>query len=125
MMRLFLDENLPASTVNFLRELGYDAVGVLDENLTSQSDECIFEHARQTSRVLLTYDSDFVDMRDLAGIHHSGIIRLRISNQRLDFVHPILQSALASLQSHDLKDTLVTLSDRRLRIRHTFDATSS
>jgi predicted nuclease of predicted toxin-antitoxin system len=124
-MRLFLDENLQTPTVNFLRELGYDAVGVLDEDLTSQRDEFIFEHACQTDRVLLTYDSDFVDMRELVGVHHSGIIRLRLSNQRLDFVHPILQSALQSLQSHDLGDTLVTLSDHRLRIRHTFDASSS
>jgi predicted nuclease of predicted toxin-antitoxin system len=124
-MRLLLDENLQTPTVNFLRELGYDAVGVLDENLTSQSDERIFKHARQTERVLLTYNADFVDMRELAGVHHSGIIRLRISNQRLAFVHPILKSALASLQSHDLRDALVTLSDSRVRIRHTFDSSPS
>lgn len=124
-MRLLLDENLQTPTVNFLRDLGFDVAGVVEENLASQSDECVFRHAQQTGRTLLTYNADFVDMRELAGVHHHGIIRLRISNQRFAFVHRILRSALAALQTHDLRDTLVTLGDDRIRIRHTFDDSPS
>lgn len=119
-MRLFLDENLQSPTVEFLRGLGHDVVGVRDEGLVSQDDTVIFKHAQQTGRVLVTYNADFVDIRDLAHVHHSGIIRLRLTNQRLVFARPILQAALAQLQDRDLKDTLVTIHDHRIRIRHTF-----
>ncbi len=118
-MRLLLDENLPIMTVKFLRELGHDVVGVHDESLVSQADEFIFAHARQSERVLVTYNADFIDLRALAGVHHSGIIRLRISNQRPHFAHPILRTALEQLQDRDLADTLVTVSDQRIRVRHT------
>ena len=39
MMRLFLDENLPASTVNFLRELGFDKAEVYRAIVYRKSDQ--------------------------------------------------------------------------------------
>ena len=64
-MRLFLDENMPVVTPAFLRELGHDAVGVHDEGLVGEDDDCIFRHAKKTGRTLLTYNADFVDLRAL------------------------------------------------------------
>ena len=69
---------------------------------------------------MVTYNADFVDLRALAAVHHHGIIRLRLRDQRLASVHPILQAALAELSGHDLHDTLVTVTNQRIRIRHTF-----
>ncbi len=119
-MRLLVDENLQIPTIELLRKLGHDVVSVYDEDLESREDELIFERARQTNRALLTYNTDFADVRSLADIHHSGVIRLRLVNQRLTVAHAILQLAIAKLQDHDLTDSLVTVSEGRIRIRHTF-----
>jgi predicted nuclease of predicted toxin-antitoxin system len=118
-MRLFADENILVPTISFLRDLGHDVRGVEDVDLGSAPDEAIFAHARQHGRVLLTYNEDFVDLRELVGVQHPGIIRLRIRNQRAWHVHPILQAALEHLVATDMKNTLVTVSDHRVRIRRT------
>jgi predicted nuclease of predicted toxin-antitoxin system len=119
-MRLLLDENIQIQTVEFLRASGYDVVGVHDEHLVSQSDDIIFQRAQQTQRVLMTYNADFADLRALAGVHHCGIIRLRLSNQRVSVVNPTLVKTLAQLDGLDLKDRLITVADQRIRMRHTF-----
>jgi predicted nuclease of predicted toxin-antitoxin system len=119
-MQLLVDENLQEATLTFLRRLGHDVRGVQEEGLTSADDQIIFHHARRTERVLSTYNVDFVDIRELTGMHHSGVIRLRIRNQRLADMHPILAAALDQLREHDLADSLVTVSDDRIRIRNTF-----
>ncbi|MFO7870888.1 MAG: DUF5615 family PIN-like protein [Kiritimatiellia bacterium] len=119
-MQLLADENIQNPTVEFLVHLGHDVRSVLDEGLQSAHDDIVLTHACQTGRVLLTHNVDFADARDLAGKHNSGIIRLRIGNQRVKHMHPILQKALEQLRDMDLSDTLVTITDRRVRIRHTF-----
>jgi predicted nuclease of predicted toxin-antitoxin system len=119
-MNLLVDENVQGLTVDFLRSLGHDVRSVKDLGLTSLADPVIFEHARKTKRVLLTYNVDFADIRQLFGKHHSGIIRLRISNQRLVYMHPVLQRALGRIADLDLSNSLVTISDKRIRMRKTF-----
>lgn len=119
-MRLLADENIQAPTVYLLRSLGHDVRWIKEEGLVSVSDEEVFKHAQKTGRTLITYNTDFADIRDLAGSHHGGIIRLRISNQRLDYAHPVLERAFKEIQEMTLGDMLVTISDRRVRIRRTF-----
>lgn len=118
-MHILADENIQQPTVRFLQELGWDIRWIPDEGLAGASDALVFEHAQNGHRALLTYNADFVDIRALSASHHSGIIRLRFSNQRTDFVHLHLVSALEQLRNSDLSDTLVTIADDRIRVRRT------
>ena len=68
---------------------------------------------------MLTYNGDFADIRDLAGKDHHGVIRLRIENQRIGYAHPLFKEALEKLRGLNLRNTLVTVMDDRLRIRKT------
>ena len=119
-MRLFADENIPPPTILFLRELGYDVRGVDDDELVSVSDDVIFGHVQQQGRTLLTYNADFVDLRELVGKDHHGIIRLRLSSQRVADLNSVLQGALERLEGMDLKNMLVTVSSEQTRMRNTF-----
>ena len=119
-MRLLADENIQQLTVEHLRALGHDIRSVKEEGLSSLRDEAVFEHAQQHKRTLLTYNADFADIRDLAEKRHHGIIRLRIHDQRVAVMHPVLDVALSQLESIDLRNTLVTVAGARVRIRHTF-----
>lgn len=119
-MRILADENIQEPTLRFLRELGHDVLGVNEAGLKSASDTDIFQQAQQEQRVVLTYNCDFADIRDLAGKDHHGVIRLRIENQRVYHVHPLLKEALDKLRDMNLRNSLVTVMDDRLRIRKTF-----
>ena len=119
-MRLLVDENVQQPTVQFLRDLGHAVRWVPEEGLRGAADDVVFRLAEGLQSTLLTYNADFVDLRALAGHRHFGIIRLRISDQRIASVHPILKAALQRVQDMDLRDMLVTLTDDRVRIRKTF-----
>lgn len=118
-MQLLADENIQQPIVRFLQERGWDILWIPDEGLSGADDETVFGHAQQSRRALLTYNADFVDVRALDASCHSGIIRLRFSNQRPDFVRPHLLAALEQLRNEDLRDTLVTITDERIRLRKT------
>ncbi len=119
-MQLLADENIQQPTVRFLHARGWDIRWIPDEGLAGADDSRVFAYAQQGNRALLTYNADFVDIRALATSRHSGIIRLRFSNQRQDVVNPHLLAALEQLRKVDLNDTLVTITDDRIRIRKTF-----
>jgi predicted nuclease of predicted toxin-antitoxin system len=118
-MQLLADENIQQPTVRFLQDRGWDIQWIPDEGLSGADDARVFEHAQKEHRALLTYNADFVDVRALEASRHSGIIRLRFSNQRQDFVHPHLLAAFEQLRHTDLRDTLVTITDERIRRRKT------
>ena len=118
-MRILADENIQKPTLGFLRELGHDVCGVNEAGLKSAPDSDVFRQAQQEQRVVLTYNCDFADIRNLTGKDHHGIIRLRIENQRLGYMHPLLKEILVKLHGLNLRNTLVTVMNDRLRIRKT------
>jgi predicted nuclease of predicted toxin-antitoxin system len=118
-MQLLADENIQQPTVRFLQDRGWDIQWIPDEGLSGAADSNVFGHAQKSRRTILAYDADFVDVRALDATRHSGIIRLRFSNQRQDFVCPHLLAALEQLRHEDLRDTLVTITDERIRLRKT------
>lgn len=118
-MRILADENIQEPTLRFLRELGHDVRGVNDTGLKSAPDADVFRQAQQEQRVVLTYNCDFADIRDLTGKDHHGVIRLRIENQRIEHMHPLIKEALQKIQDMNLRNTLVVVMDDRLRIRKT------
>jgi predicted nuclease of predicted toxin-antitoxin system len=58
---IFLDENVGRRVAAALTADGHDVERAV-EVLRSQPDETLLEHARETSRVLVTFDSDFVNL---------------------------------------------------------------
>lgn len=57
-MRLFADENIPASSIGVLREMGIEVL-CASEICPGSSDCHVMEMARYESCVLLTFDRDF------------------------------------------------------------------
>lgn len=116
-MRLFCDENIRDTTTEWLRGLGHDAVSVKEVGIGGMDDQRVLDHAVSENRVLLTFNSDFADIRALAGLDHPGIIRLRFKIQTEAVVHPVLQRALKQLQHESTCNLLVTVQRDKLRRR--------
>lgn len=60
-MRFFIDENVPLLVARALRTLGHDCY-VVAEEAPSTPDEDNMARARQESRILVTFDSDYARM---------------------------------------------------------------
>ncbi|MBK7003071.1 MAG: DUF5615 family PIN-like protein [Rhodoferax sp.] len=57
-MKLLLDQGLPRTAANLLRERGWDAQHVSECGMSRAEDVAIIAHARQEDRMVVTLDAD-------------------------------------------------------------------
>jgi predicted nuclease of predicted toxin-antitoxin system len=116
-MRFKLDENLPLGLAADLNATGHDAATCRDEGIGGTGDPVILAHATAESRVLITCDLDFSDVRRYPPGSHAGIMVLRLVAQDLNTTRAVLSRALAQVTETDVLGNLVIVEENRLRIR--------
>lgn len=90
-----MDENQARSTINLLKMAGHDVVSISSIE-PGATDSRVLLLARETSRILVTFDSDFGDLIFQHGeLPPRAILYLRL--------HPIDPIAAASLVSEALR----------------------
>ena len=116
-MKFLADVGVSLSTVASLREAGYNAVHLREENLHRLPDESILEKALQEERIVLTFDLDFGDLLAIEGHHFPSVIIFRLQNQTPSSVTPKLFNVL-SKQSQELEaGAIIIVEDTRYRLR--------
>lgn len=114
-MNLKVDENLPRALVVFFRESGHDAHSVEDQGLAGEPDENIAEACRSEGRVLVTFDTDFTDIRTFPPAQYSGIAVLRPKGQDLRNTLRLGRQLLDRMASHPIGGQLWIVEDSRIR----------
>lgn len=94
-MKRKLDENIPSSVAEFLRELLFDVDTVLEESLGGSDVRTVLEAARAKGRILITLDCGFGDVRAYPPGSHPGIVVFRPDDQRVPTVLCSVESAEA------------------------------
>lgn len=100
-MKFFVDEQLPVSLARWLRESGHDAGHIHELGLRSAADLAISERVADVRGVIVTKDSDFIELRRRQP--EFQVLWLRVGNvgtsqllARLEGVWPdVLQALLA------------------------------
>jgi predicted nuclease of predicted toxin-antitoxin system len=77
-MKAIIDENLPGRLCNWLAARGCIATHVRDIGLASTSDDAVWAHARQTAAVVISRDSDFIDIARREG--QGCAVQLKLGN---------------------------------------------
>lgn len=77
-MRFLIDEDLPRSTGDLLRQYGHEAIDVRDIGLRGSKDPEIAAYAQKNGLSLLTGDFDFSDIRKYPPKQYNGLIVLKI-----------------------------------------------
>ena len=80
-MKFKIDENLPVEAALALREHGFDAQTVGEEGLAGATDGAVSACAKAESRVLITLDMDFANIRAYPPEEHAGIVGFRLKAQ--------------------------------------------
>ena len=117
-MRLLVDEDLPRSLVQSLRDAGIEAQHVVDLGLRGRSDDEIFEHALAGKLALLSADMGFGNILRYPLGSHSGIVVARFPNELS--THALADAvieALRHLTEKDLHGSLVIIEPGRVRLR--------
>ena len=116
-MKLKLDENLSHHLKPTLASLGHDVMTVADEGLLSQPDTVVAEAANSESRILLTLDIEFADLRKYAPGTHPGIVLFRPRSLGALTVNESVEAFVRHTDMTALTGCVVVVDATRVRIR--------
>lgn len=116
-MRFKTDENLPEEFAAILRAAGWDALSVIGQELGGRVDPHIAAICRDESRVLVTLDLGFADIRTYPPGDCDGLIVLRPSSQDKHCILALANRLVMALREHPIDRELWVVDDRRIRIR--------
>ncbi len=79
-MRIKLDENIPSSLADWLRDAGHDADTVQQEGLAGKNDPAIWDATQTENRFFITQDLGFSDTRRFKPGTHRGLLLVRLTD---------------------------------------------
>ena len=115
-IRFLLDANMPRSSAELMRSLGFDVEDVRDIGMMAASDRAIIQHALKTKRVVVTRDTDFGEL--LRYPLHPGAIILRLPfKYKSQEINNILKEFLTSIMPNELANAIIIVELGRYRRR--------
>ncbi|MBI5198048.1 MAG: DUF5615 family PIN-like protein [Nitrospirae bacterium] len=115
-MRFLVDENLPFSLIEFLRESGHDVFDVAGTPLRGSSDKQLWKLSARERRILVSKDLDFPlpQIRPFP----SGLILIRVPDTFTGKqITRIFSKAMKEIRLEDLKGCITVIAPGRIRFR--------
>jgi len=100
-----------------LRDAGYDADTVADENISGADDPVIFRFSQAEGRTLITLDLDFSNLKAYPCGSHAGIIIIRTKTQEKPVLVSIMRRIIPMLQVRSPHGQLWIVEGDRIRVR--------
>ncbi len=116
-MRVKLDENMPVALAELLRSAGHETSTVPEEGLSGADDPNVLDAAAFEHRLLMTFDTDFADIRTYPLGSHAGIVVFRLSDQRWSVLKEPVRMLLDLGVLEELHGGLAIVDETRIRTR--------
>ena len=116
-MRFKLDENLPLAACRLLRESGFDAMSVWDQEMIGASDQELARICSAEDRVLMTFDLDFANIRSYPPSQFAGFVVFRLLTQDKRHLLSILKKTVPIFAKNSPERQLWIVEEDRIRIR--------
>lgn len=107
-MKLLFDQNISHRILNHIRDILPEAKQVRDLGLENNSDKHIWEYAKKSDFLIVTFDGDFYDFSLVWG-HPPKIIWIRTYNQTTKNVEEILRKYIDKIQDFKNDNDLACL----------------
>jgi predicted nuclease of predicted toxin-antitoxin system len=116
-VKVKLDENMPSALAERLRSAGHDVATVPDERLGGAADPTVLGAATSEGRLLMTFDTDFANIRLYPPGSHAGIIVFRLHDLRWKILGPPVARLMESGVLERLHGGLAIVDEVRTRMR--------
>jgi predicted nuclease of predicted toxin-antitoxin system len=116
-MRFLANAGVSPKTVDFLNQLGHEAVHVRTLGLERAADRVLIDRALADSSVVVTFDLDFGDILALGVLDKPSVIICRLTDERADSVNRHLATVLGERLAELESGALILVEDTRYRVR--------
>lgn len=116
-MRYLVDECTGPGVAGWLRSQGHNVFSIYEE-ARGTSDVQIIKKAFEEDRILLTNDKDFGEMVFKRNLLHSGIILLRLQDERLVTKIKVLAKLLSEYENK-IPGCFVVVTEHQVRFANT------
>jgi predicted nuclease of predicted toxin-antitoxin system len=116
-VKIKIDENLPASVAELLRDRGVDAHTVAEEDLAGAADPDLLDALRDEDRMIFTLDRGFGDIRRYPPGTHPGIVVFRLDDEAPAAVRIAVVQLVEGHDLEDLRGTITVVQRGTLRVR--------
>jgi predicted nuclease of predicted toxin-antitoxin system len=116
-LRFKIDENLTIEVAEMLRSAGHDAMTVVEQQMKGWMDPGVAQVRQAEGRVLISLDTDFVDVRTYPPQEYPGILVLRLKRQDKLGIMKAFARALRIFPLEPIVGRLWIVEEERVRIR--------
>lgn len=113
-VKFLLDENVSYNLKKLLASKGYDVITVQELNKRGVRNSELQEIARKKKRILITYDKDFIEFKQLTDNY---LILINIHPLVDENVLPNLEKFLNSFSFEKLTDFIVILEENGINLK--------
>jgi predicted nuclease of predicted toxin-antitoxin system len=118
MLKFLIDEDMPRSTAEKLKTIGFEVLDVRDCGLRGKSDDAIFNFAQDEGAIILTADMGFGNILEYPIGSYAGIVIAHFPNEMSTTeINDQIILAFNSLTENDFEENLIILEPGKIRIR--------
>ena len=116
MLKFFADECINTDIILALRQNNFNVKTVREVKLTGTSDDEVFNFAKNSKRILLTFDRGFGDIFRFDIANSFGIVVILNGKMKKDEVIKIILEFIKFIANKNLKGKLVIVGKNKIRI---------
>lgn len=117
-MKFLIDENIPLKLAKEILKLYPGSKYVLYSDLQGKHDKFLFEFAKEKEFIIITFDTDFLDILSYPLENTSGRIVLRYKSLKINEIIERTLKILKILENKNIKDSIVIISNNKVRTKH-------
>lgn len=119
MATFLVDEDLPRSLVESLRNAGIQALDVRDAGLRGLPDQAIHDFAVRNGHTIVTADVGFANALRFPPELRRGVVLVRLPNDiGICRLCALVVAALVEWAVEDMTGITLVIEERRIRVRH-------
>jgi predicted nuclease of predicted toxin-antitoxin system len=119
-LKFFIDQCVPASIGQFLREAGHNVLILKDYLPIESPDEIVIAKAQELTAILVSLNGDFADIVAYPPANYGGIVSIQLRNHP-EIIPLLMQRLLDYISSHGdteyYQGKLLIVEVNRIRIR--------
>ena len=116
-MRLLLDQGLPRSSAEILRNKGWDIQHTGEIGMSRATDRQILEYARDEQRIVITLDSDFHAILAVENLDSPSVVRIRKEGLRGPELAELVEKIWLRIGQQLENGAMATITEKAMRIR--------